>query len=344
MKIYLIGFLVIGFLVSCVKDKPQEPINNSIAINSDKSVLVINEGNYGWGNASVSLYDPNINAVVADYFKQQNSGSLLGDVCQSITKYNSKYYIVMNNSNKINVVNSSDFSKTATIIGLNSPRYLLPITYNKAYVSDLYANSVQIVDLNNNTIFGSIPCMKGTEEMVLIYNKAFIINSNSNYCYVVNTSSDVITDSLFIGKEASGIMVDKNAKVWILTKGSASSIQVPKLIKVNPVSLFIEQSLIFNAIDRPWRLCLNKTRDTLYYLNKGVCMFPILNTQLPISPLIAQGSKIYYGLGINPKDYSIYVSDAIDYVQKSKVEVYNTNGSFIKKFNAGIISNGFVFE
>jgi hypothetical protein len=344
MRVYLIGFVIIGFLVSCVKDKPQEPINNAVAINSDKSVLVINEGNYGWGNASVSLYDPNINAVVADYFKQQNSGLLLGDVCQSITKYNSKYYIVMNNSNKINVVNSSDFSKIASITGFNSPRYLLPITYNKAYVSDLYSNSVQIVDLNTNSISGIIPCMKGTEEMVLIYNKAFIINGNSNYCYVINTSSDVITDSLFIGKEASGIMLDKNAKVWILTKGSASSIQVPKLIKVNPVSLFIEQSLIFNAIDRPWRLCLNKTRDTLYYLNKGVCMFPILNTQLPINPLIAQGSKIYYGLGINPKDYSIYVSDAIDYVQKSKVEVYNTNGSFIKKFNAGIISNGFVFE
>ena len=344
MKIYLIGLVVISFLVSCVKDKPQEPVNNAVAINSDKSLLVINEGNYGWGNASISLYDPSTNAIIADYFKQQNSGLALGDVCQSITKYNSKYYIVMNNSNKISVVNASDFSKIATITGFNSPRYLLPITYNKAYVSDLYASSIQIVDLNNNTISGAIPCMKGTEEMVLIYNKAFIINNNSNYCYVASTSSDIITDSLFVGKEASGIMVDKNAKVWILTKGSSSSAQAPKLIRVNPVSLSVEQTLLFNAIDSPWRLCINKTRDTLYYLNKGVCMFPILNIQLPLSTLIAQGSKIYYGLGVNPKDYSIYVSDAIDYVQKSKVEVYNVNGSLIKNFNAGIISNGFVFE
>jgi len=344
MKIYLIGFVVIGFLVSCVKDKPREPINNALTIDSDKSVLVINEGNYGWGNASISLYDPTSNAIVSDYYKQQNGSFVLGDVCQSVTKYNNNYYIVVNNSNKIVVVNAFDFKKIATISGFNSPRYLLPITYSKAYVSDLYANSIHVVNMNSNTITGTITCMKGTEEMVLIYNKAFIINSNSNYCYVVNTTSDIITDSLFVGKEASGIVADKNAKVWILTKGSASNLQVPKLIKVNPVSLSIEQSLIFSAIDSPWRLCLNKTRDTLYYLNKGVCMFPILNTQLPVSPIIAQGSKIYYGLGINPKDYSIYVSDAIDYVQKSKVEVYNTNGSLIKNFNAGIISNGFVFE
>lgn len=344
MRIYFSGFVLICFLGSCVKDKPQEPINNAVAINADKSVLVINEGNYGWGNASVSLYDPTTNAIVTDYFKQQNSGSALGDVCQSITKYNSKYYLVMNNSNKISVVNSADFSKTTIITGFNSPRYLLPITYNKAYVSDLYANSIQIVDLNTNTISGSISCMKGTEEMVLIYNKAFIINSNSNYCYVVNTSSDAITDSLFVGKEASGIIVDKNAKVWVLTKGSVISAQVPQLIRINPVSLAIEQTLIFAAIDSPWRLCLNKTRDTLYYLNNGICQFPILNTQLPINPLISQGSKLYYGLGVNPKDYTIYVSDAIDYVQKSKVEVYTTSGGLIKNFNAGIISNGFVFE
>jgi hypothetical protein len=57
-----------------------------------------------------------------------------------------------------------------------------------------------------------------------------------------------------------------------------------------------------------------------------------------------QGTKLFYGLGINSKDYSIYVSDAIDYVQKSKIEIYSVNGTFIKSFNSGIISNGFVFE
>ena len=344
MRVYLLGLITILFICSCVKDKPQEPVTSAVDFNSDKSILVINEGNYGWGNASISLYDPSSNGIVSDYYKQQNGGLTLGDVCQSITKYNNKYYIVVNNSNKIIVANSNDFSKTATITGFNSPRYFLPITYSKAYVSDLYANSVQIVDLNNNTISGSITCMKGTEEMAMIYNKAFIINGNSNYCYVINTVTDLVTDSLFIGKEASGIVIDKNSKVWILTKGSVASSLIPKLVKINPISLAIEQTLNFAALDTPWRLCYNKTRDTLYYLNKGVCMFPILNTQLPVNPIIAQGSKIYYGLGVNPKDYSIYVSDAIDYVQKSKVEIYKPDGSMIKSFNAGIISNGFVFE
>jgi DNA-binding beta-propeller fold protein YncE len=171
-----------------------------------------------------------------------------------------------------------------------------------------------------------------------------VINPNSNYCYVLNTANDAITDSLFVGKESSGIVIDKNSKVWILTEGSSSNSQKAQLVRINPITLSIELSLTFGETDRPWRLRFNKTRDTLFYLNRGVYTFPIANSQLNMNPIISQGSKLYYGLNINTNNYTIYVSDAIDYVQKSKIEIYDGRGSFIKSFNAGIISNGFIFE
>jgi hypothetical protein len=343
MKLYYC-LLISIILSSCVKDKPQEPLNTAVTVNSESKVLIINEGNFGWGIGSVSLYDPTSGAVIEDYYKQQNNNATLGNVCQSIAKYNNNYYIVMNNSNKIVVVNATNFVKTATINGFNSPRYMLPITYNKAYVSDLYANTIQIVDLNSNAISGTIPCMHGTEEMALIYNKAFITNSSSAYCYIINTTTDVVTDSINVGKGNSSIIIDKNSKVWVLSSGSSSIGQAGKLTRINPLTLQVEQSLNFNTADSPYKLRINKTRDTLYYLNNGVHQFLITSNILPANPLIIQGTKAYYGLEVNPKDYSIYVSDAIDYVQKSKIEIYKPNGSFITNFNAGIISNGFMFE
>lgn len=343
MRIFVI-ILLAALLSSCVKDKPQEPVKTAVSINADTKVLVINEGNFGWGTGSVSLYDPSSGAVIEDYYKQQNNNATLGNVCQSITKHNNNYYIVINNGNKIIVVNSSDFVKNATISGFNSPRYILPITYNKAYVSDLYANSIQIVDLNSNTISGTIACKNGTEQMALIYNKAFVTCSNSDYCYVVNTTNDMITDSINVGQGNSSICIDKNSKVWILGSGNSIQNQTGKLTKINPVTLQVELSLNFTSADSPTKLCINKTKDTLYYLNNGVHQFLISSNALPQNPLINQGTKLYYGLGINTKDYSIYVSDAIDYVQKSKVEIYKPNGSFITNFNASIISNGFMFE
>ena len=343
MKFYFL--ILTGFLLSsCVKDKPEEPIKTAVNISSDNKVLIINEGNFGWGSGSISVYDPNSGAVLDDIYKQQNNNATLGNVCQSITKYNNNYFIVMNNSNKIVVVNASDFVKSGIINGLNSPRYFLPITYNKAYVTDLYANSIQIVDLNSNSISGNIPCINGTEQMVMIYNKAFVTCSNSNYCYVINTITDAITDSISVGKGNSSICIDKNSKVWILSTGNSGQSISGKLSRINPVTLQVEQSLNFVNTDSPNKLCINKTRDTLYYLNNGVYQFSIISSALPASPLINQGTKLYYGIGVNPKDYSIYVADAIDYVQKSKIEIYKPNGSYISNFNAGIISNGFMFE
>lgn len=347
---YLCVVAVFILLNSCVKDKPQEPVTTSANLNSTNKVFVINEGNFGNvpGNSSISLYDATSNVVVEDFYKQQNATSILGDVCQSMTKYNNNYYIVVNNSHKIEVVSAYDFKKTTTITGFNSPRYLLPITYNKAYVSDLFAHSIQIVDLNSNTITGSIPTYSNTEEMVLVYNKVFVTSPNSNYCYVINSVTDLVIDSITIGKGVSSILVDKNSKVWVLSSGSSTASQVGKLVRINPVTLQLELSLSFTSTDSPIQLCTNKTRDTLYYLNSGVCQFPITNAVLPIVPLIddvnQSTTKAYYGLGINPIDYSIYVSDAIDYVQKSTIEVYAVNGSFKTSFKAGFISNGFMFE
>lgn len=341
----LVYTLIIAVLLSsCIKDKPQEPVKTAVNVSPETQVLVINEGGFHDNNAGVSLYDPPSGAVVDDYYKQQNNNATLGDVCQSMTRYNNYYYLVINNSNKIVVVNASDFVKTAVISGFNSPRYFLPVTYNKAYVSDIYANSVQVVDLNSNSITGSIPCMAGTEEMALIYNKAFVTNTNSDYCYVINTITDAISDSINVGRGGSSIVIDKNAKVWLLAPGNSSSGQNGKLLRINPVTLQVEQSLNFNAGERPNSLRINKTRDTLYYLNNGINRFLISSGSLPAAPMVTEGSKVYYGLGVNPKDYSIYVSDAIDYVQKSRIEVYNPNGSFKTSFTAGIISNGFVFE
>lgn len=331
---------------SCVKDTPTEPTTTVTSINSNNKVYVINEGQFAHvpGNANVSLYDATAGTVIENFYSQQNSNAVLGDVCQSMTRYNNNYYLVVNNSHKIEVTSAYDLKQTATITGFNSPRYILPITYNKAYVSDLYASTIQIVDLNTNAITGSIPSYSNTEEMTLIYNKAFVTCGSTNYCYVINTITDVVTDSINVGKGASSIIIDKNSKVWVLSSGNSTASQVGKLIRIDPVTLQIELSLSFASADSPNQLCINKTRDTLYYLNKGICQFPIVNGALPASPLVNQGSKVYYGLGVNPVDYNIYVSDAIDYVQKSMIEIYSVNGNFKTSFHAGYISNGFVFE
>lgn len=339
--IFIIGALS---FVSCVKDKPNDIMQPEINLSGSSKVFITNEGNFGTNNASVSLYDPGNGQVISDIYASQNSNAVLGDVCQSMNKINNRYYVVVNNSGKIVVVGTGDFKLQSVITGLPSPRFILPVTFGKAYVSNYSGNSISVIDLNTNSKTGSIPCSGWTEQMAVVYNKAFVTNNNSDYTYVINTVNDQIIDSVNVGRFAGSIVIDKNSKIWILSGGDAPANQTGKLSRINPVTLQIELSLPFSLSDAPGKLCINAGKDTLYFLNKNVYRMEITQTALPTNPFVTNSSNTFYGLAVSDKDYHIYVSDAIDYVQKSSIMVYAPDGSMKTTFKAGINASGFYFE
>jgi len=104
-------------------------------------------------------------------------------------------------------------------------------------------------------------------------------------------------------------------------------------------------SLIFTHYsDSPSQLKINGTGDQLYYLNSNVYTLSINATSLPSTPLITKGNKLFYALGIHPTSEDVYVSDAIDYVQKGKVMIYSKQGVYQSVFAAGTIPGNIVFE
>jgi hypothetical protein len=344
MKNYFKIFVIIPVLFSCVKDKPQDTIQPVVQLSSAKKVYVINEGNFGSGNASLSLFDTGNNAVVENYYQTQNSSSpTIGDVAQSLSNINGIFYLVVNNSGKI-MVCDNQLKKVTQITGLSSPRYILPITNQKAYVSDYNANAISIVDLNTNTKTGTIACSGWTEKMVLIYNKAFVTNMKRNYTYIINTINDTKSDSINVGINAGSIVTDKFDKIWVLSSGDNTTSILAKLSRIDPVTNLVEATYQFPTNNSPNSLCLNKTKDTLYYLNGGVFRMAISSTVLPATEFIAKGTKNFYGLGVDPNDYTIYAADALDYVQKSTIYVFDANGNQKLNFKAGINANGFYFE
>ena len=340
--IFLIGIIFFGF--SCVKDKPDDPIKPQVTLSNGHKTYITNEGKFGGNNASVSLYDLGNGQIIDDIYKIQNNNAVLGDVCQSMIKANNNFYLVVNNSGKIVVVGADDFKLKATITGFTSPRFILPVTFQKAYVSDLYSNSISIIDLNTNTKTGTIACSGWTEQMTLIYNKAFITNQKTNYTYVVNTVNDQIIDSINVGIYSGSIVIDKNSKIWVLSSGDKSNSILGKLSRINPVNLQTEATFTFATNDVASNLCINAGKDTLYFLNSNVYRMEISSAILPTNAFISNTGNNFYGLGVNDRDYTIYVSDAIDYIQKSTIMVYKPNGQQETTFKAGINASGFYFE
>lgn len=311
----------------------------------EEGVYITNEGNFQFGNAAVSYFEKGLTDAVPDLFEPANNRPL-GDVCQSMFFFNGLAYLVINNSNKIEVVDANSFVSLATITDFNSPRYFLPVSNSKAYVTDLYDNAISIVDLSANKRIGEIPCNGWTEELALAYGKVFVTNRERNQLYIINTLNDQITDSITIGFGANSIVEDRNGKLWVLCSGSESKAINAGLYRINPINNTIEMTFSFsNSSNRPYRLDINGTNDTLYYLDsEGVFQLPINAVSLPTNAIILSEGRNLYGLGINPNTKEILVADAIDYVQRGRIYVYQPNGTLVKSFLAGIIPGDFYFK
>jgi DNA-binding beta-propeller fold protein YncE len=260
-------------------------------------------------------------------------------------------FLLINNSNKIEVVNLKDFKSLSTISGLHSPRYLQIIDSTKAYATNLQ-NFISIINLKTNTVSGTIPTTSWTENMIR-FDKYLLVTSIGRFneptalrkaqVLVIDTETDKIVDSIQSGKEPIGIVIDKKEKVWVLCSGGYDNFEAPSLIRINPELRTVEKVFTFPENDIPSRLCINPTRDTIYYLKGGVCQMPVTAAELPSQPLISPEGRHFYGLSVHPVTGRIYVSDARDYVQNGMVYQYTVSGVLVREYPAGRIPGSFCF-
>lgn len=343
---YLFFSLLIAFF-SCSKEEigPQckNCDENPIIPNSDKKILIINEGNFGFGNASVSLFNPSTNQLNNNVFQQANNYPL-GDVAQSATLIGDELFIVVNNSGKIEVVTKDNFTSIATITGLISPRYILPINNTKAYVSNIFSNQISILNLTNHSISGSITSASNwTEEMLLFNDTAYICDMKNNNLLLINTTNDLFVDSVKVGVQPNSIVIDKNNKLWILCDGGFNE-DFPKLIKFNPQTRTIEQTFTFADINTsPSDLKIDGMKEELYFINHHIYKMNITNNILPTSSWLSNNNQVFYALGIDPYSTNLYVADAKDFVQNSAIYQYHENGTLLHQFQSGINAGEFLF-
>jgi DNA-binding beta-propeller fold protein YncE len=315
-----------------------------------KGLFIINEGNFMYGNASLSFYDPETRKVQNDLFTSINSLPL-GDVAQSMVVRNGLGYIVINNSGKVYVIDTSTGKYIGKITGLTSPRYIHFQNELKAYITDLYAGQITIVDPKTFQITGSIPTPghASTEQMVQWNDYLFVTCwSFDNTILVIDTRSDKIAGEIKTGKQPGGLVLDKDNKIWVLCDGgwakSGSTARNPLLQCIDPATHTIIKSYPLAADAKPSRLAINGTRDTLLFINSGIWRLGIYQNTLGQQPFLNVGTHLYYSLAVDPKTSELYLSDAIDYLQRGVVYRYSAQGAKIDSFKTGIIPGSFCFK
>ena len=326
-------------------------INSSSKVNiPSQGVFIVNEGNFMYGNASLSVYNPATRIVQNDIFYSIN-GLPLGDVAQSMVIQNGFGYIVINNSGKIYVIDTTSGKYVGKITGLTSPRYMHFVSTEKSYITDLYAGKISIVNPTTYQITGTIltPGHASTEQMVQWNDFLFVSCwSYDNTVLVINTKTDQVVDSIKTGKQPGGLVQDKFNKIWVLCDGgwvkSGSGGRIPMLQRIDPSTRTIDENFSLTSDANPSRLAINGTGDSILFINAGIWKLGVNQTSLGDHPFLIAGTHLYYSLAVDPLNSELYLSDAIDYQQDGIIYRYSSLGVKIDSFKVGIIPGSFCFK
>jgi glutamine cyclotransferase len=357
MRIFIYIVLIFAMLSSC-SESPVDTV--FFDFTGNRGVYIVNEGNFMYGNSSLSFYDPSLKSVRNQVFQARN-GAPLGDVAQSMCIWNNLGFVVVNNSGKIYVIDSRTAEFKGNISGLSSPRYVHVVNSSKAYVTDLYARKITVFNPQTFQITGAILVnntkstfnQHSTEQMVQYKNLVFTnCWSYDNKILVIDSNTDQLIDSIEVFKQPNSMVIDRNNKLWVLSdggfEGSPYGYENAGLLKIDPETREIERSFRFAKGDYPNNLCVNPTGDTLFYLNRHVWKMAVSERHLPETPFItSEYTSLYggfYSLGIDPLNSDVYIGDAIDHRQNGMVRRYSISGKLTDEFKVGITPGDFAFK
>lgn len=340
--VYLLSLALLINFTSCEEDS-----ENDIKV---EGIYIVNEGQFGNNNGSISLLDPETYAVSNDYFHQQNDRSL-GDIVQGLSFSSNKGFIVVNNSQKMEIVDKETFETIDVVENLSYPRQFQPIDDEKGYLTDGSSADgsngyVLVINLESYEITDSIEVGRGPESMLMLNDKVFVTNAGGysigNSVSVINTNNDEVEENIEVHDMPTDIVADKNNNVWVYSKGNYETEDGGMLTKINSSDYSTEEFEIGTIGSYGnYLLSIDGEKENLYYVGtEGVYRMNIEESSLPDEPVI---DKLPYGIEINPANGDIYClinnSDT-----KGNVEVFNKDYESTESTEVGFNPNAVVFD
>lgn len=342
------AILIFGIIFSFGIFSCDETINNVGQYNN--GVFVINEGAFGSSNGELSFIKDD-NSISNQLYGASNDLAVLGDVFQSMTIANGNAYLVMNNSNKVVVVNINDLKAKAVISGLSLPRYM--VTHNgKGYISEWFSfgmnGNIKVIDLATHTIIDSVQVGMQPDNLLVVDNQILVANSGDTTLHLINTTSLAKTN---IGQidYPKHIVKTNDGNIWVLYTGKPawSGTQTDGgLLVLNSTATSIVKNINIGSTSTNNPSQLTTDGDHVYYEYLGdVYKIDKTATAAPSTAFITAPATYLYGLNYYSASDVLYIADAGNFSTSGTAKRYNaTTGAYIDSYTVGVAPNGFVFN
>lgn len=341
-----LSLLILSFSCSSDDDSNQQEPQGAY----ENGILVTNQGNFEKGNGSVTFVSDDFSYVEQKVFSKVN-GTLLGDTVQSIGFHEDLAYIIVNYSQKIEVVNRYTFQSVATIdSGLSNPRNITFLS-GKGYVTNWGDGSnpsddyVAVIDLEANKVSSTIPVGEGPENIVNNGTTIYVAHQGghkqNNVVSVIKPNSEAVT-TITVGDVPNSMVFDNQGLLYVLSGGIPAwtgNETGGQLNVINTSSNTVSATLEFGDNEHPSNLSYG---ESLYYtLNGGVYKLAVGISTLPTTSVIENINFNFMTIHNN----ILYGVDAGDYTSAGTLQSFDLNTNAPKHSKeVGIIPGGIYFN
>jgi len=216
MKTTLSSLLAVGLLSALVA--------LPAAAQQTLGVYVVNQGNFGSANGSVTFYDP-ATGQTTDVL-----GNL--DTIQSVEVFNEIVYVVVNVGGSIERLDAITHQRQPSIIGLVNPRYLAFASETKAYVTNQVfrfggvtdKSFISVIDLDAGTVRDTLQVPGQPDHIVVAGTRAYValgFFAETSLVGVIDVETDALVDVIDVGCVAPRfLVVDEEDEVHVVCNGT----------------------------------------------------------------------------------------------------------------------------
>ena len=328
--------------LQCSKDNAVAPLPPASA----HAVYVLNEGNFQCGNATLSEVLPDSSKAYPDVFAAAN-GRGLGDTGNSLTLHNGRLYIVVNGSNRVEVVDArtAKLLKTIACPAGASPRHIVFDAAGTGYISNLYTRSVSVYDDATNSITVELPVGENPEQMLVANGRLFVTNSgfgNGRTVSVIDVVSRLAGSPLAVGDNPGAIAALNDSIAVVLCTGAYNDFNNPDddtpgmLFWLNTRACTVFDSLLLGG--HPQRIAIDKS-GMLYTVQADGIQRVTLSTKTRTDRFIPGA---YYSVAFDGTRDRLYLTNPLDFVQPGTLGVYSLSGVKTAEYTVGIIPGAIV--
>ena len=351
LKVSILWGLVLPLLaVSCHRPGPEpepEPQPDAYA----NGMYILNEGLFQMNNSTLSYYDFTTGKLTENIFLDVNHRGL-GDVGNDLKRYGSKLYIVVNNSNIVEVVDVKTVQSLKTInLSGKQPRQVVFLD-DKAYISCFDGDVVRI-DTASLEVEATVHTGPNPDGICACNGKLYVCNSGGlsypnygNTVSVVDPATFTVVKDITVAVNPTRVKGYSDRYVYVVSNGNYGDVpytfqkidcQTDEIVKnynLEVLNFDIHQNLAY---------VYSYNYSTM---TSWIKVLDLETDEIVKEQFISDGTQLKtpYGIKVNPLNGDVYITDAGTFTTNGDVYCFDKDGKKKFSFEAGLNPSAMAFR